>query len=40
MEKIDEHTSSDLLNLQPIGQSEMGSTIPLAPADCAADAPC
>ena len=40
MEKISEHTSQDLLNLQPIEQPGLGSTIPLVPSDCADDAPC
>jgi len=40
MKNIGEHTSSDLLNLQPMGQPGMGRTTPLVPADCADDAPC
>ena len=39
MKVIGEQVSPELVNLQPIGQQNLG-TIPVIPADGADDAPC
>lgn len=40
MKVIDEQASPELVNLQPMGQPGACCPIPIAPADCADDAPC
>ena len=40
MKTLGDQAQPELVNLQPLDQIQPGGTIPIAPADCADDAPC
>ena len=40
MKVLENQSQPELINLQPIGQLQPTGTIPVAPAECADDAPC
>jgi hypothetical protein len=40
MKTLGDQAQPELVNLQPLNQLKLDTAIPVAPADCADDAPC